>query len=190
MADPATPSDFESVALPHLDAVYRFARMLAGDDHAGEDLAQETFVRALQHWSQFEPGTNCRAWLFTICRNYWFRANPRARRETPADTLELESYAAAAMTAGRLQEFGGESFFDAPELPDVLRREMLKLPEEFRAAVSLVDLEDESYESAAAVLGVPVGTVKSRLFRGRRLLQERLLVWAEDAGLRSVKRTP
>lgn len=190
MADSAAAADFERDALPHLDAVYGFARMLTGDEHAAEDLAQETFVRALEHWAQFQPGTNCRAWLFTICRNHWYRASARARREAPAETSELEDYATAALTAGRLQDVGGETFFDAPDLPDVLRRELLALPEEFREAVALVDLQDESYESAAAVLGVPVGTLKSRLFRGRRMLQEKLLVWAEDAGLKPVRRTP
>jgi len=190
MADTESVADFEREALPHLDAVYGFARVLTRDDHAAEDLAQETFVRALEHWSQFQPGTNCRAWLFTICRNHWYRAGARARREAPTDTPELEEYASAALTAGRLQDFGGETFFDAPDLPDVLRREMLALPEEFREAVALVDLQDQSYESAAAVLGVKVGTVKSRLFRGRRMLQERLIAWAEDAGLRPVRGTP
>lgn len=190
MEDAAVAPDFEREALPHLDAVYRFARMLTGDHHAAEDLAQETFVKALEHWAQFQPGTNCRAWLFTICRNHWYRSSARARRETATDTADLEEAATAALTAGRLQELGGETFFEAPELPGVLRQELLALPDEFREAVALVDLEDQSYESAAAVLGVKVGTLKSRLFRGRRMLQERLLAWAEDAGLKTARGTP
>jgi RNA polymerase sigma-70 factor (ECF subfamily) len=178
-----TPAGFEREALIHLDAVYRFARSLTQDDSAAEDLAQDTFLQALQSWQQYQVGSNCRAWLFTICRHRGIRQGVRAAREEATDDAALESLASAAVHSGLATSDPGGRFLDAPELPDVIRRELALLPVEFREVVVLADLEDQSYESIASVLGVPKGTVKSRLFRGRRLLQERLVVFARDEGL-------
>lgn len=186
MADPQPSAGgreaFEREALPHLDSVYRFARSLTGEDSAAEDLTQDTYLNALKAWRQYTPGTNCRAWLFTICRNLRTRQAVRERREESADTAELESLASAALHASLGGE-GESGFFDAPELGDVLNRELAKLPDEYREVVVLADVHDQSYESIGRILGVPVGTVKSRLFRGRRLLQETLIEYARDAGI-------
>lgn len=173
---------FEREALPHLNNVYRFARSLTGEDSAAEDLTQDTYFNALKAWRQYAPGTNCRAWLFTICRNLRSRQAVREQREEPTDDAELESLASAALHAsmGRGAERG---FFDAPELGDVLNRELAKLPEEYREVVVLSDVHDQSYASIGKILGVPLGTVKSRLFRGRRMLQETLIDYARDAGI-------
>lgn len=179
---PSTTS-FEREALVHLDEVHRYARSLAGDDAAAEDLVQDTFLRALRSWHTYQTGTNCRAWLFTICRNQWHRRWARESRvETTADA-DLESLASAAIQAGLAEADPTGRFYDAPELMEVVERELDRLPREFREVVVLADIEDLSYESIAATLGVPRGTVKSRLFRGRRLLQERLVAYARDAGL-------
>lgn len=174
---------FEREALPHLDAVYCFARSLAHDDMAAEDLTQDTFLNALRAWHQYTPGTNCKAWLFTICRNLRTRQAVREQREQPADTAELDSLASAALHAslGEGERDGG--FLDMPEFGEALKRELAKLPAEYREVVVLADVHDQSYPAIAAVLGVPVGTVKSRLYRGRRLLQQALLVFARDAGI-------
>lgn len=186
MADPQTSAGgreaFEREALPHLNSVYRFARSLTGDDSAAEDLTQETYLNALRAWRQYTPGTNCRAWLFTICRNLRTRQAVRERREEPADLAELESLASAALHASLGAE-GESGFLDAPELGDVLRRELAKLPEEYREVVALSDVHDQSYQVIARILGLPIGTVKSRLFRGRRILQEALIEYARDAGI-------
>jgi RNA polymerase sigma-70 factor (ECF subfamily) len=175
-------SGFEREALAHLTSVYCFARSLTGSDDAAEDLTQDTYLNALKAWRQYAPGTNCRAWLFTICRNLRVRQAARAQREEPADLAELESLAAAAVHAS-LGEDGDSSFFDAPDLQPALREALAGLPEEYREAVALVDVHDQSYEEAARILGVPVGTVKSRLYRGRRMLQVALVSFARDAGL-------
>jgi RNA polymerase sigma-70 factor (ECF subfamily) len=184
---PATPdarrAAFDAEALVHLDAVYRYALSLTRDRSEAEDLTQDTFLRAFRHWDQYTPGTNARAWLFTICRNLFRRRLERQAREEPTDTDTLENLAAAALQAAAVPADAGERFFDAPELGDVMRKELENLPEEFREVVILSDLQDQSYADIAAVLGVPLGTVKSRLFRGRRLLQERLVAYARDAGL-------
>lgn len=176
-------TEFEREALPHLQSVYCFARALTAEDSAAEDLTQETYLHALRGWLQYTPGTNCRAWLLTICRNLRARAAVRDRREEPADLAELESLASAALHAS-LGDEGDIRFFDAPDLGDALRAALSRLPEQYREAVALVDVHDQSYETASAVLGVPVGTVKSRLYRGRRQLQEALVTYARDAGIK------
>jgi RNA polymerase sigma-70 factor (ECF subfamily) len=173
---------FEAEALPHLDAVYRYAYTLARDRAAAEDLTQDTFLQALRHWDQFRPGTNARAWLFTICRNLFLRQRERRAREEPMEAAALDGIATASRSFAALPD-AGRALFDAPELGDVIRRELDKLPTEYREVVELSDLQDQSYADIAQVLGVPLGTVKSRLFRGRRLLQEALVDYARDAGL-------
>ena len=175
--------DFEREALVHLNAVLRFARALTGGDADAEDLAQETYLQAWRHWNQYQAGTNCRAWLFTICRNLRFKTARRAEREIVTEDAEMENLAAAAVHAGLAETDPAGKFLEAPELEDIVRREVARLPEEYREAVVLSDLEDQSYDSIAAVLGVPIGTVKSRLYRGRRLLQQSLIEYARDAGL-------
>lgn len=154
--------------------------------HAGEseadDLVQETFLRAYAAWDSFTPGTECRGWLFVICRNAFHRTRLREARQVDADDAELEALAAAALHASALQSGYGTLFSDV-DLGDAIRRAADGLPEPFREAFTLVDLNDQSYEEAARLLGIPVGTVRSRLFRARRLLQEELLQHARDAGL-------
>jgi RNA polymerase sigma-70 factor (ECF subfamily) len=98
------------------------------------------------------------------------------------EAAALDGIAAAAQAAAAPSD-AGRALFDAPELGDVIRRELDKLPAEYREVVELSDLQDQSYADIAQVLGVPLGTVKSRLFRGRRLLQEALVDYARDAGL-------
>ena len=136
--------------------MHRFALRLTRDGPAAEDLVQETYLRALAHREQYAPGTNCRAWLFTICRNAFVRGAMRDQREVAVEDAELD---------------------------DAVRKALDKLPEDYRIVVALVDIEDQSYADAAGILGVPLGTVRSRLFRGRRLLQQDLLAYAVDTGL-------
>jgi len=173
---------FQAEALEHLDSVYRYALALTHDRSEAEDLVQDTFLQALRHWDQFRPGTNARAWLFTICRNLFLRQRERRAREEPTEAAALDGIA-AANEAFAAPPDAGRALFDAPELGDVIRRELDKLPAEYREVVELSDLQDQSYADIAQVLGVPLGTVKSRLFRGRRLLQEALVDDARDAGL-------
>jgi RNA polymerase sigma-70 factor (ECF subfamily) len=173
---------FRAEILTHLDAVYRYANSLTRDRSEAEDLTQDTFLQALRHWDQFRPGTNARAWLFTICRNLFLRQRERRAREEPTESAALDGLAAEAEAFSAPSD-AGRAMFDAPELGDVIRRELDKLPAEYREVVELSDLQDQSYADIAQVLGVPLGTVKSRLFRGRRLLQEALVDYARDAGL-------
>lgn len=177
---------FAEEALPWLDAVYRFSlRLTAGVDDAAQDLTQETFLRAYRHWDTYSPGTSARSWLFTICRNAFLRGQEQRarRRETLESELDyqVEAFASAlALDEIRVRD-PERSFFDSfidREVTDAVAR----LPDEFREAVILSDLEGLSYAEIAEVLEVPIGTVKSRLYRGRRLLAEVLHDYALDMG--------
>ncbi len=183
---PAPAADFHAEALPHLDAVYRFALRLTGSPERAEDLVQETFLRAFRSWDQYKPGTRCKSWLFTICRNLFLRERERGRRH---DEL-VEENALAEGPGGplanpvwlSLTETDPEGeFFDS-----IVDEEVLKaidaLPEEYRTAVVLSDLEGLPYQEISEMMDVPVGTVKSRLFRGRRKLQEVLYEYAVEMG--------
>jgi len=172
---------FRDDALPHLDAVARFALSLTRDESDADDLAQETFLRAFRAWNQFVPGTECRAWLFTICRNTYLRSSQREKRVAACDDAELEALGAAAIHASAQQE-GLDDVFARVEMFAAIRSAVDELPDTFRDVIALVDLEEASYHEAAAVLAIPIGTVRSRLFRGRRLLQEKLIDYARDAG--------
>ena len=173
---------FRDDALPHLEAVGRYALSLTRDEADADDLTQETFLRAFRAWSQFVPGTECRAWLFTICRNTYLRTSNREQKVAACEDPELEALGAAAVHAAAQQE-GLDEVFARADVVGAVRDAVDELPGTFRDAIVLVDLEDQSYEEAARVLGIPMGTVRSRLFRGRRLLQEKLIEHARDAGL-------
>jgi len=176
--------------LAELSAVHRFALHLARDAARAEDLVQETFLKAWTHGDQFQRGTSCRAWLFTICRNAFLKGEGRTTRETPTEDAELEALGAAALHGSVQATDPTGAVFERAELDTAVQEAVAKLPEEYRTAVVLVDIEDQSYAAAAGVLGVPLGTVRSRLFRGRRLLQQDLLAYAQDAGLLPAMKEP
>jgi len=176
---------FEEEALPWLDAVYRFSLRLTGDPSEAEDLTQETFLRAYRHWDTYTPGTSCRSWLFTICRNAFLRGREQRDRRRESLESELDVRVEAIGFAEMVREGGTDDpermFFDSFVDAEV-DASIAKLPDEFRDAVVLSDLEGLSYNEIAAVLAVPVGTVKSRLYRGRRLLAKALRDYATEMG--------
>ena len=174
---------FEDALVQAIPALHRFSLLLARDPSRADDLMQETFARALAHRDQFATGTDCRAWLFKIAHNLHRRTETRARREVGEDTATLEALAVTGVyaTVQAADPFG--AVFDHPDLIAALDTALDRLPEDYRTAVMLVDIEDQSYAQAATVLGIPIGTVRSRLFRGRRILQEQLVAYAQDAGL-------
>lgn len=185
MSDPARREKdraFQAEALRWFPELTRFALSLTRNEADADDLVQETFLRAYASWDSFMPGTECRGWLFVICRNTFRRTALRESRQVDADDAELEALAAAALHASALQS-GYGSLFSEFDLSDAIGRAVEALPENFREAITLVDLNDQSYEDAARILDVPVGTIRSRLFRARRLMQEALIDHARDAGL-------
>lgn len=171
--------EFEEAALVHLDAMYRTALRLTGSRADADDVVQETFLRAFKSFDRFNPGTNCRAWLFTIMRNAFLnrvRAAGREVLERDMDRHETERLSCAADVPSP-----EETLYQTVLHGDV-DRALQDLPMVFREAVILADLEGLSYREVADVLGCPIGTVMSRLSRGRRLLRASLRRFARDHG--------
>jgi RNA polymerase sigma-70 factor (ECF subfamily) len=168
---------FEAAAVPWMRALYGMAfRLTHGSDEAG-DLVQETYLRAFRSFDSFVPGTNCKAWLFKILYSVFVNRFRKAQREPEGMSIEeLEKrYAASLQTGGPVAP---GSFTDT-EVEEALRQ----LPESFRSAVLLVDVEELSYEEAAAALDCPLGTLRSRLYRARKLLFAALSGYALKNGL-------
>ncbi len=170
-----------------MDAVYRFALRLAGSRDAAEDLVQDTFFRAFRAWHQYTPGTRAKSWLFTICRNVFLRQRERRQRheEILVETAHEDPRAIsreAPVFASASKASDPEGAFFGSIVDEEILRAVDELPEEYRMAVVLSDVEDLSYNEIAEVMEIPVGTVKSRLFRGRRQLQNRLHDYAVEMG--------
>ena len=165
--------EFEAAALPHMNDIYRTAARLLGAGSGADDVVQDVYLQAWKSFSQFELGTNCRAWLFKIL----FHTLHHYRRKWLNIRMVKESEDILELTAA-----GG------PPLPEqITDEEMLaaltEVPQDFRAVVLLIDVEEFSYKEAAGILNVPIGTVMSRLSRGRRLLREKLVDLAQSYGI-------
>ena len=170
---------FEIEALPHLDAVYRFATMLAGDPVNADDLVQETMLRAFRSWHRFRTGTNARAWLFTILRNVFISDYRRNRRkDQTVDLSEVEEITLVEPMEGE----DPEARFLHRLVDDEVLACIAALPDVYRETLLLSDVEGLSYDEVAKVLGLPLGTVKSRLFRARQVLQRQLHDYAVEMG--------
>jgi RNA polymerase sigma-70 factor (ECF subfamily) len=174
--------EFEQVALVHLDALYQTALRLTHNRAEAEDLVQEAYLRAFRSFHRFNPGTNCRAWLFTIMRNVFLNQLRHAGREVlDADMTMLDTATESATTAQPLRENPEEEFLQTVVHGDV-DRALRSLPLVFREAIVLADLEGLSYKEVAEVVGCPIGTVMSRLSRGRHLLRQALGQLAREHG--------
>lgn len=170
---------FEREALVHLDSLYRVALRLTGNAAEADDLVQETMLKAYRAWDQFEKGTNAKGWLLTILRHAFI--NEYRRRTRHPETVDLDAIEPFSVFEDLQDDDPQGTFFDRIVDDEVLRA-IDALPEQFRETVVLSDVEGLSYEEIARVLGVPVGTVKSRLFRARRLLQQKLYDYAVGMG--------
>ena len=174
---------FEREAIPWIDDVYRFALSLTRDEADADDVVQDTFFRAFRSWHTYLPGSDCRRWLFTICRNVFLRSRERSRPTVELDAADVDASVNDFSFMGSINETP-DDMLSRLDLAPAIDHALANVPEPFRSTLVLVDVEDQSYESAAETLGVPIGTVRSRLFRGRRLMQEHLITVATDAGLR------
>jgi len=179
-------AEFTAEALPHLDSVYRYAlRLAAGRSAEADDLVQDTFLQAFRAWHTYVPGTHCRAWLFTICRNRFLRGEERRARTPEFSESDVDADVEAMAVTAVFSEVSAadpESDFFSSFVDEEVMRAVDDLPEPYREVVVLGDLEGLSYPELSEVLGVPRGTVKSRLFRGRRILQQSLYRYALEMG--------
>ncbi len=170
---------FENEALPHMDALYRTALRMTKNQNDAEDLVQEAYVKAYRFWDKFEPGSNCRAWLFKIMTNIFindYRSKSRTPISVNVDDIDDN------FLYGQLANLGPA---DNPErrlfskiFDDDIKKAIEELPDDFRLVVVLSFLEGFSYQEIADIADLQLGTVKSRLHRGRKLLQKQLFDYA------------
>lgn len=170
---------FDSEALAQLDALYGFALKLTRVREEAEDLVSDTMLRALQRWEQYRNGTNIRAWLFTILYHMFVS---RTRRVEAREVRVPEPEEAGGKAFEPVGEDDPEGAFYDSFVDEEITQAIDRLPDEYRTAVLMSDLEGMRYAEIAEILQVPEGTVKSRLFRGRRILQRELLNYAVEMG--------
>ncbi len=193
MAAERKPDAFEAEALSFLDALYRTALRMTRSEAEAEDLVQETYIRALRFREQFTPGTNLKAWLFRILTNTFI--NQYRRRQARPETTELDDIEESTLYR-HMTGTGAASSSPDPEatlLDNTVDAEVKdaleELPEKFRTVV-LLDVEGFAYKEIAEMLDIPIGTVMSRLHRGRKFLQKRLYDLARERGIAAVRAMP
>ena len=176
-------TEFETEALPHMDVLYNFALRTAGNESDARDLLQETYLKAYRFWDKYEKGTNIRAWLFRIMKNsYINRYRKESKEPDKVDYDDIENFynsiRAQSTDPNDLQQqlFGNL-------LGDEVTKALQRLPDDFRTIVILCDIEGLTYEEIAEFIECPIGTVRSRLHRGRKLLQDTLYEYARQQGI-------
>ena len=189
----AEADPFETEALAFLDALYRTGLRMTRSEPEAEDLVQETYIKAFRHRDQFTPGTNLKAWLFRILTNTFI--NQYRRKAARPETTELDDVDESILYRHMRDRSPGSASPD-PEaelidntLSSEVKEALEALPEKFRTTV-LLDVEGFSYKEIAQMLDIPIGTVMSRLHRGRKFLQKRLYDVARDRGIVAVRGMP
>ena len=180
MTEPSVAArSFDGEALPHLDTLYRVALRLTADPTLAEDLVQDTMLKAYRSWQQYRPGTNARGWLLTILRNTFINDYRRRKHEPVA--MDLEAVEPHALYRS-IQDTDPEGNFFSQIVDAKVIQAIDDLPTEFREVLALSDIEGMSYAEISETLKIPIGTVKSRLFRARRQLQADLYTHAVEMG--------
>jgi RNA polymerase sigma-70 factor (ECF subfamily) len=176
-------AEFINEAMPHMDLLYNYALRMTGNPDDANDLVQETYLKAYRFWDKYEKGTNIRAWLFRILRNSYIN---RYRKETKEpDTVdfdEIQNYYTSVRSEAGGDDHDLQRKMYGAALSDDVARALESLPEDFRTAVILCDIEGLTYEEIAEFVDIPIGTVRSRLHRGRKLLQAKLFEYAKQQG--------
>jgi RNA polymerase sigma-70 factor, ECF subfamily len=175
-------ADFEREAIPHMDALYNFALKMTGDSDDADDLVQETFLKAFRFFDKFEKGTNCKAWLFRIMKNTYinnYRKNSKEPDKVDYDEVEnfYENIKASSTDSAHLAKEIYDNLLD-----DEISGAISSLPEDFRTVIILCDIEGLTYDEIADFIDCPVGTVRSRLHRARKMLFTKLYDYADDKG--------
>lgn len=183
--DQHTKQQFEELALQHLDTMYSAALRLTRNERDAEDLVQDSFLRAYRFFDKFERGTNIKAWLFKILTNTFInRYRRKAKERTAVEGTERETVHERFISRDATESAANpeQYFFDRLVSDDILGA-IDQLPLDFRLVVILSDLQEFSYKEIAEILSCPVGTVMSRLYRGRKLLQKMLKQYAQESGV-------
>jgi len=178
--------EFEATALPHVDALYGAAYRLTHNPRDAEDLVQEAILRAYRFWDSFEKDSNCKAWLFKILTNTFindYQKRKRSREVLNAALSEQRATDGVLVQERSAAQRDPEGILIERTLSDDVAAALATLPEEFRLAVILCDVEGFSYKEIADILECPIGTVMSRLYRGRRLLRKELYDFAVAQGI-------
>ncbi len=183
-ADEEKRSSFEAEAVPHLEALYRLAVRLIHDPTRAEDLVQETMLKAYRAWGQFTAGTNAKAWLLTILRNTFYSEYRRDRHPAAPVSQDVEGFT----LYDKVQDADPEGSFLREIVDEEVLRAIDSLPDPYRDTLLLSDMERLSYHEIATIIDVPIGTVKSRLFRARKTLQMQLYEYAVEMG--HIERSP
>jgi len=183
--DANAKAQFEEQALPFMDQLYAAAMRMTRNPQDAADLVQETFVKAYQSWHSFEQGTNLKAWLYRIQTNAFintYRKKQRDQYQTSTD--ELEDWQLAGAESSTATSTHSAELEALDHLPDSdVKDALAAIPADFRMAVYLADVEGFAYQEIADIMKTPVGTVMSRLHRGRRLLREKLRDYAIERGI-------
>ncbi len=175
--------EFEVQALPHMDALYRTALRMTKNEKDAEDLVQEAFVKAYRFWDKFDTGTNCRAWLFKIMTNIFindYRSKSRSPMAVNMDDID-DNFLYGQLAVGSKESNPEKDLFNKI-FDDDVKKAIETLPDDFRLVVVLSFLEGFSYQEIADITDLQLGTVKSRLHRGRKLLQKELFEYAIKNG--------
>ena len=174
--------EFERQAVPHMDALYNYAVKMTGDSDDASDLIQETYLKAFRFWEKFEQGTNCKAWLFRIMKNTFINTyRKNAKEPDKVDYEEIENFYENIKPSSTDSAHLEKDIYDSL-LDDELSTAISSLPEDFRTVIILCDIEGYSYDEIADFVDVPVGTVRSRLHRARKMLFTKLHKYASDKG--------
>jgi RNA polymerase sigma-70 factor (ECF subfamily) len=174
--------EFEKEALPHMDALYNFALRLTGDSDDANDLVQETYLKAFRFFDKYERGTNSKAWLFRILKNSYINDYRKQSKEpSKVDYDDIENFYENIKSSDvKSSHIAQDAFSNL--MGDEISKAIADLPEDFRTVILLSDIEGFTYEEIADFVDVPIGTVRSRLHRARKMLYAKLHKYAKEKG--------